>query len=108
MKFASNNNRRVYCVDIDGTLCDGVPYWEGEPSPKVEMIDAVRRLYQNGNIIIIWTARQWEDAPVTVGWLIKNKIPFHGLQMAKGGADYYIDDKAIMFSEVLNDPNPTP
>jgi trehalose-6-phosphatase len=96
MKFNNdNNNRRVYCFDLDGVLCDGLPFWEGEPSPKQETIDKLRKLYEDGNIIIIWTARQWEYAPVTVGWLVAHCVPFHGIQMAKGGADYYIDDKAI-------------
>jgi trehalose-6-phosphatase len=98
MKFDNGGKREVYAFDLDGTLTNGEPFWEKEPTPNAGMIEQLRQLYQSGNIVIIWTARQWEYAPETVGWLIKNRIPFHGIQMAKGGADHYIDDKMIMFS----------
>jgi hypothetical protein len=65
------------------------------------MIDTLRALYASGNIIIIWTARNWEFAPETVGWLIKNKIPFHGIVMGKGGSDVYIDDKNQLMETYL-------
>ena len=99
MKFAENGKRRVYNIDLDGTLTNGEPFWEKEPTPSEPAIRQLRALYQSGNIIIIWTARQWEHAPETVGWLIKHKIPFHGIYMAKGGSDCYVDDKAISLRE---------
>ena len=52
-----------YCFDLDGTLCDtpsdpdghNVRYWDAKPFPY--MIDQVNRLYDNGDRIIIMTAR---------------------------------------------------
>jgi uncharacterized HAD superfamily protein len=102
-KFEESGKRLVYCVDVDGTLTNGEPFWEGEPTPNEDVIQKVIEKYQQGNIIIIWTARQWEHAPETIGWLAKHGIPFHGIQMSKGGADAYIDDKAIMLEDFLND-----
>ena len=93
MQFNENVKRRVYAIDLDGTLTNGEAFWESEPTPNNDAVASLRELYKTGNIIIIWTARQWEFAPETVGWLIKNRIPFHGIYMAKGGSDYYIDDK---------------
>lgn len=100
MEFNENSKRKVYNVDLDGTLTNGEPYWLKEPVPKIENIEKIRNLYRNGNIIIIHTARLWEDANETIAWLIKNKIPFHGIYMAKGGADYYIDDKNILIDKL--------
>ncbi len=94
MEFRDNPNRKVICIDIDGTLTNGEPFWEREPTPNLTAITKLRNLYRAGNIIIIHTARQWEMANETVGWLIKNKVPFHGILMGKGGADIYVDDKA--------------
>ncbi len=95
MKFVEQEKNRVIAVDLDGTLTNGELFWETIPTPNKAIVAQVRELYQQGNIIIIWTARAWETAPETVGWLIMNRIPFHGLLCAKGGADLYIDDKAI-------------
>jgi trehalose-6-phosphatase len=96
MEFNESSKRRVYSIDLDGTLTNGEPFWEVEPTPKQENIDKLRNLYKSGNIIIIWSARQWECAPDTVAWLIKNRIPFHGIYLGKGGSDYYIDDKNLI------------
>lgn len=93
MEFNENPNRKVINIDIDGVLTNGEPFWNGEPSPNAEAISHVRELYKQGNIIIIHTARMWECAPDTIAWLTKHRIPFHGIYMAKGGADVYIDDK---------------
>lgn len=94
MKFEElGGQRRVWAIDLDGTLTNGEPFWEQTPTPRADMVARVVELYQTGNIVIIWTARQWRHAPETVGWLVANGVPFHGLQMGKGGADYYVDDK---------------
>lgn len=97
MKFDDKGKRKVYNCDLDGVLALGGPFWERDPEPNHEMIEHIIRLYQAGNVIIIWTARQWKHAPETVGWLIKHGIPFHGIYMGKGGADVYIDDKAVRY-----------
>ena len=95
LKFKENKDRKVINFDLDGTLTNGEPYWDQIPSVVEDARDKLRKLYTDGNIIIIHTGRQWEDAPQTVGWLIYNRIPFHGIFMAKGGADIYVDDRSI-------------
>ena len=103
MEFNENSNRKVYNIDIDGILTNGELFWEEEPTPNMKNIEAVNRLYREGNIIIIHTARQWTTAPETIGWLIKHKVPFHGIMMSKGGSDCYIDDKAYNSFEEIKD-----
>lgn len=101
MEFNENPNRKVINIDVDGTLTNGEKFWEVEPSPNLETISLTRALYKKGNIIIIHTARQWECAPETIAWLIKYRVPFHGIYMAKGGADMYVDDKLVMLRDLL-------
>lgn len=96
MEFNESADRKVINVDIDNTLTNGEKFWETEPTPDKDIVSLVRELYKSGNIIIIHTARQWEYAPETVAWLIRNRVPYHGLYMAKGGADHYLDDKNVM------------
>ena len=95
MEFKETGPRRLIAVDFDGTLNNGEPFWVTEPTPNLEVIERVREFYRQGNIIIVWTARQWSIAVETVAWLIKHQVPFHGIMMGKGGADLYVDDKAI-------------
>jgi hydroxymethylpyrimidine pyrophosphatase-like HAD family hydrolase len=84
-------------VDFDRTLTDPNED-EWAPAHKREancdVVEAVREAYFDGNQIIIWTARQWTEAPQIVGWLHAHEVPYHGLKCAKGGADQYIEDKA--------------
>jgi len=90
-------------VDVDGTLTKGENhYWEGECEPDKEMIDRVRELYKSGHYIVIWTARPWSNAKELVAWLKKHDVWYHGIDMEKGGADTYIDDKTIRPEEAKN------
>lgn len=94
MKLEEKRKRIVYNIDLDGTLTNGEPFWDKEPTPNIKNVKYLRELFTGGDIIIIHTARMWEYAPETVGWLIKHRIPFHGVRMGKGGSDCYIDDKS--------------
>ena len=95
MKFDENGKRKVYNIDLDGTLTNGEPFWDKEPTPNPTIVQAVHDCYAAGNIIIVHTARQWWCAPDVVAWLIKNRVPFHGLYCGKGGSDCYVDDKGL-------------
>jgi hypothetical protein len=98
MIYQENKNRRVFNIDYDGTLTTGE--YTVDPGPNQAVIDRVRDLYCSGHIIIIWTARWWENAPDMVSWLIKHRVPFHGVMMGKGGSDAYVDDKAVSWGDV--------
>lgn len=98
--YTDNPERKVYNIDFDGTLTTG-EYAEW-PWSNLEMILKVKKLYLEGNIIIIWSARLWEYAPNLASWLIHYGVPFHGIILGKGGADYYIDDKAINSNDFLS------
>lgn len=99
--YVESTNRKVYNIDFDGTLTHGE--YTNDPTPSFDMIDKVNELYYTGHIIIIWSARQWDNARFMVAWLIKHAIPFHGIMLGKGGTDVYIDDKAINASDFLKD-----
>lgn len=96
-QYVENPNAKVFNVDFDGTLTTG-EYTEN-PGARADMIERLRVRYETGHIIIIWTARQWDQAPFMVSWLIKHCVPFHGVMMAKGGSNYYIDDKMMSFED---------
>lgn len=100
MNYKDNKSRRVYGIDVDGTLTfptDGYALTK----PNIDMIKAVRDLYFQGHIIIIWTARCWDDAPELISFLEKNSIPYHGIKMGKGGCDIYVDDKMMSIPDFI-------
>lgn len=90
-KFKAPEERNVFNWDLDGTLAK-----DNRLSKKVNKnVETLKKQYFSGNVIIIWTARLWNQAPKVVAFLEKYQIPYHGLKMNKGGADRYYDDKAI-------------
>lgn len=93
MIYQENTARKVWNIDYDGTLTTGE--YTVDPGPNQPVIDRVRDFYSSGHIIIVWTARWWEYAPDLVSWLIKHRVPYHGIMMGKGGSDCYVDDKAV-------------
>lgn len=90
--------RKVFAIDFDGVLTDNN---YTNPRPVHRVCTKVIELYNSGHIIIIWTARPWSYAPQLVAWLTKHDVPFHGVQMFKGGSDYYIDDKNMALRTMM-------
>lgn len=88
--------RTVIAVDLDGTLCEGEFWGDGEPEPKNIVINKVNNLYKSGAVVLIYTARMPEYARQTQTWLDKHGVLYHGVNyQRKPGADVYIDDKAL-------------
>lgn len=94
------SGRIVINVDVDKTLTIGGVHWEQDPLPNKMVCDYVEKLYFSGKyVIIIWTARTWNSAPILISWLEKYSIPYHGIKMNKGASDIYIDDKTQLPTE---------
>lgn len=103
----------IYCFDLDGTLCTHQTDLHYEnASPFVDRIKHVNKLYDEGNTIIIETARgsgltkgtDWDT--ITKNQLDEWGVRYHQLRTGtKIAADVYVDDKGIhsesFFGEVL-------
>jgi hypothetical protein len=90
---------KIYCFDLDGTLCTINNGQYEEAKPYLNRINKVNELYDNNNHIIIETARgsvsgiDWFD--LTNKQLNEWGIKFHELRTGvKFYADFYIDDKS--------------
>ena len=106
-----------YCVDIDGTICSptvGRDYHKAKPWKN--RIDALNKLYDEGNYIIYFTARamgRFSDqthfdaaikAKEVLFELTEKQLndwgcKYHELIMGKPHADIFIDDKGINSDE---------
>jgi len=88
-------------VDIDGTLCGMMPpdrYSEAQPIP--EAIEQVNCWYDEGHIIILYTARHIDKMPVTYEWLKRHGVKFHHICFGKPVGEIYIDDRSVNPSEI--------
>ena len=84
----------VFAIDVDGFLCEGEYWGEGEPTPIQENIDLVNDLSKS-NFIVIHTARRHSMYEKTIRWLNKYGVDFHSIRMDKMPADVYLDDKSF-------------
>lgn len=99
-----DDGRKRLNVDFDKTITtgEGPAYYKEDEheEPDEEMIEWVNHKYHQGHVIIIWTARPWSEAQRVAGYLTKWGVEFNGIRCDKGGADIYIDDKAVNTEEV--------
>ena len=111
--MADMAGNKIYAVDFDGTLSLGVPFPEvGEPNePLFEML--IKEKEENGARIILYTCRTKADLKAAVAFCNSRGLHFdavnenlpeliaqYGGDTRKINADYYIDDKNVIFPTV--------
>ena len=105
----NGNGKRKYVIDIDGTICtqDGTDY--DNALPKHDVIAKINQLYDDGNEIVLFTARgyethiDWHDT--TLLQLQVWGVKYHDLIFGKPSADVYIDDKACHIDDFMEQKN---
>lgn len=98
----------IYCFDLDGTLCSNTNGDYQNALPIEKRINIVNKLYDEGNHIIIDTARgkttgiDWLD--ITQSQLKEWGVKYHELFVGKKiHYDIVIDDKSINDKTFFND-----
>lgn len=91
-------------VDIDGTICHTEGGYDNA-KPIQANIDKINKLYDEGNIIVYWTARggttgiNWTE--LTGQQLVAWGCKFHDVIMRqKPNFDLLIDDKSMRIEEI--------
>lgn len=97
--------KKIYVIDLDHTLCETSRDHDGNwlyynAIPLHKRIEFINRLWEEGNTIIIETARgsssKINHYAETFDQLRSWGLKFHHLRTGvKFAADYYIDDKAV-------------
>lgn len=88
----------IFCFDIDGTLCSNSHNDYNKAQPFLERIATVNKLFDEGNKILLFTARgsatgiNWEQ--LTKLQLKEWNVKYHELKFGKPHADVFIDDKS--------------
>ena len=79
--------KRVYLIDIDGTVCDDIKNEDSHLYSTAKVFpnsrEEINKLYDEGNKIVFFTARESKDKEVTHNWLTQHGFKFHDLIMDK-------------------------
>lgn len=103
----------VISVDFDGTLALGDTASIPTMKPNISLINILNKMYNDGNIINIVTARgsksckTFEDRrkkyfKIIQSWLEENKVKYHNISFFKEYADIYFDDKCHNINLSIN------
>ena len=98
---------KYYAVDFDGTIVTNHYPGVGELLPDAKRV--LQRIAANGGDISLWTCRVDNELSDAVNYMKMNDIPYdrvnenppflmelYGNDTRKIGAEFYIDDKAMM------------
>lgn len=85
-------------IDMDGTICsEEKTYSRSLAKVHQDAVESINNLYDEGHIILIYSARSWQEYEMTEHWLKTHNIRYHQLIMGKPIGDLWIDDRAIEF-----------
>ncbi len=106
----------IYVFDIDGTICTKNKDEDYESSvPLKKRIKTINKLYDDGNTIIMHTARgmgRFNNNPqkaiekfytLTSNQLNEWGVKYHQLFLGKPAGDVYVDDKGIKDEKYFRD-----
>ncbi len=97
------------CFDIDGVICTQTDGDYSKAEPNQEAIALINKLYDEGQTILLFTARfmrrnrnDWKKAyedgyAFTKGQLDSWGVKYHELFLGKPSLDVVVDDRAIFF-----------
>ena len=96
---------KVFCFDIDGVIASITANAEyNAATPIKENIKIINKLFDNGNEIILFTARgsetgiDWRET--TENQMKEWGVKHNELKFGKPYADYYVDDKMLSLKDL--------
>lgn len=92
-----------YVIDIDGTICSQEKKY-ADAIPFLDRIEKINKLYDEGHIIVYFTARGTETGidwrKVTEKQFFVWGVKYHDLIFGKPSADYYLDDRMLSLETI--------
>lgn len=102
---------KIIAVDFDDTLC--FSNWPDLGEPNLNLIEYLKKWRNEENKLILWTCRDGNALQKAVDWCeklglvfdavnenIPEVIALYGNDSRKISADWYIDDRCIVPSEI--------
>ena len=106
-----SKKKKVFCFDLDNVICKTKKNYYHKSSPLFRTINIINKLYDDGHVIKIFTARfmgRHDDKveyaiskgySLTKRQLKKWKVKYHFLIFGKPSFDLMIDDKSFDFKK---------
>ena len=95
----------IVAIDFDGTIVQDRYPAIGVMQPYAR--DVIRRMYEDGHYIIIWTSRSGEALLDAINYLLDKGIPFHRINDSEpvNRAQYDSDTRKIYADVYIDDRN---
>lgn len=109
MKNNKNSLKKIFCFDLDNVICKTEKNYYSQSKPICKTINIINKLYDNGHVIKIFTARfmgrsnenikkaSFKSYDLTKKQLKKWKVKYNFLIFGKPTFDVIIDDKSFNF-----------
>ena len=98
-------NGTRFVIDLDNTICETNETIYHLSRPKKDIIKIINKLYDEGNYILIFTARGYvlkkDFRELTELQLKTWGVKYDELKFGKPNADYYIDDKNLSIKDFI-------
>lgn len=111
MKYKKNNNKTIFCFDLDNVICATKKNYYSKSRPIKETINIINKLYDKGFTIKIFTARFMgrsndninnaisRGSKITIKQLEEWKVKYNNLIFGKPSFDVIVDDKSFNFKK---------
>ena len=111
MKLKKNNKIKTLCFDLDNTICRTKGNLYKNSKPIKGAIEVINKLYDEGNLIKIYTARFMgrnldninkitkQQKNLTINQLKKWNVRYHKIYFGKPSFDILVDDKSYNFEK---------
>lgn len=100
----AKTDKIVICFDIDGVIWDLSFINDRIIRPNIDTIKIINKLYDEGNHIILYTARQLIPKEETIKDLKKVGVKYNELHYGKPKAHLYVDDLAVNVIDYIKNP----
>ena len=92
---------KKFVFDIDGTICSEEKSQERVfAKPRQKIINLINQLFDKKHLIILYSARGWDQYRITEDWLKINNVKYTSLILGKPVYDYWIDDRCINIKDI--------
>jgi|TARA_R110000803_G_scaffold73447_1_gene137290 hypothetical protein len=107
-----NVMKKVYLIDIDGTVCEDIKNEDSHLYPTAkhypDSLELLNKWYDEGNVITFFTAREEKDRVVTETWLNEIGFKYHNLitdkpRIKDGQTYHWIDNRPVKATTYLGE-----
>ena len=103
-------SKKIWLIDIDGTVCDEVPNETPELFETANVYpdarEQVNKWYDRGDTVYFFTARLEEHRKATEKWLAKHNFKYHGIMFNKprikdGETYHWVDNRPVKATQYI-------